>query len=169
MKIGVLAGAFDPIHEGHIDFIVSSINKYDLGIVFVLIENESIHKKIFASYEDRKKMIEIAINGNKKISIYETSAKTFPISNCLPEIKIQNPKSKIYLLIGSDVAEHITEWDGAKELLKEIELIVAKRGGGAKERLIRSGEIRDRIKNNIKPNGLSPEVLQHIQQNRLYL
>ena len=169
MKIGVFAGAFDPIHEGHIDFIVSSINKYELDIVFVLIENESIHKKIFASYKDRKNMVERAISKNKKISIYENNFKTFPISNCLPKIKTKNPESKMYLLIGSDVAEHINSWDNAEKLFEGVDLIIANRVTGPQERLIRSGEIRNQIKKSIQPTSLNPDVLKYIQQNRLYL
>lgn len=169
MNIGVIAGVFDPIHEGHVDFIFSSIDKYNLEKVFVLIEKESLHKKIFASHEDRKNMIKEAVARNKKISIYETDVDNFPISNCLPKIKIQNPKSKIHLLIGSDVAEHIDAWDGSEELLKGVELIVAKRGAGPQERLIRAGEIREQLKKGIKPKGLNPNVLKYIQQNHLYL
>lgn len=168
-KIGVIAGGFDPIHEGHVDFIKDSIIKYSLDKVFILIEKKSLHKKIFAPYEDRKKMVQLAISDDKKISIYETDFDNFPISNCLPKIKSQYPKSKIHLLIGSDVAEHIHNWEGSDELLEGVELIISQRQQGQEKRFFKSGEARAKVNEPGRPAELSDKVFKYIKNNKLYL
>ena len=87
----------------------------------------------------------------------------------MPKIKRENPAAKIYLLIGSDVAEHIEGWEGSEELLSGVELVVAERSSAGGPKSITSGKIRISISNNEKPEGLTAETLQYIEDNRLYL
>ncbi|MBE7016278.1 MAG: pantetheine-phosphate adenylyltransferase [Ruminococcaceae bacterium] len=60
MRIAVYPGSFDPITNGHLDIIKRASKIYDKLIVGVL-DNSS--KKPMFSAEDRKKMIDEAING----------------------------------------------------------------------------------------------------------
>lgn len=169
MKIGVIAGAFDPIHLGHLHFINESIKNYNLDKVYLLIEKDSKHKKIFASYKDRKTMVELAINNQSQIEIYDDQSLYFPISNSLPKIKADNLGSRIHLLIGSDVAEHINDWQDADTLFKEVKFVIAKRGSGEEYRSFTSGKIRVELEKPQKPLGLNEQVYQHIKENKLYM
>lgn len=168
-KIAVIAGAFDPIHLGHLHFINESIKTYNLYRVYLLIEKDSKHKKIFASYKDRKTMVELAINNQPKIEIYNDQSAYFPISNSLPKIKADNPGSSIHLLIGSDVAEHINDWQDADALFKDVKFIVAKRGSGEEHRSFTSGKIRAELERPQKPLGLNDQVYKYIKENKLYM
>lgn len=163
MRIGVLGGTFDPIHLGHIDFIEQAIREKSLDKVYLLLEKTPRHKPVFASLEDRQEMIKLAIERHPNIKIYDCRAGSYPISNCLPEIKKSYPLAKVYLLAGRDVAGHIRSWEKAGNLLNGIELVVASRNDG-----ITSGKIRNAISNNQKPLGVDPQVYQYLITNRLY-
>jgi len=163
LRIAVLAGVFDPIHLGHLNFIERIITETSLHKVYLLVEKAPKHKPVFASFDDRLKMIELAIKNNPKIEIYDCGAENYPISHALPEIKKSNASSQIYLLSGHDVAKHIRSWDGAEDLLKGVELIVAERQDG-----ITSGQIRQALSVGQKPIGIDPKLLEYIKNNQLY-
>lgn len=163
LKIGILAGTFDPIHLGHINFIDQIIHQESLGRVYLLIEKNPRHKAVYASYDARLNMVEIAIIKHPKIKVYDCKVEDYPISHCLPEIKKLDSTAKLYLLIGQDVAEHILNWKGAADILDGVELVVAKRNDG-----ITSGKIRKAIAKGQKPIGLDPGVFEYIHKKKLY-
>ncbi len=167
-KIGVFAGAFDPMHNGHIKFIDDSILKYNLDRVFILIEEKSKFKNIFAELAHRKKIIELSIKNKSKIETYKPRTPNFPISSTLPDIKIKFKDAKFYLLIGSDVREHIPKWPGASELLRDIELVVAERNNSNKYRQISSGKVREQIKAGLLEADMQKDALIYCRQNKLY-
>ena len=164
LRIAVLAGVFDPIHLGHLNFIERIITETSLHKVYLLVEKAPKHKPVFASFDDRLKMIELAIEGNPNIEIYDCDAENYPISHAMPEIKKSHPSSQIYLLTGYDVAEHIRSWSGAKDLLKNVEIIVANRDDG-----ITSGKIRQAITKSKSALGLAPAVQKYIITHGLYI
>lgn len=166
-KIGVMAGTFDPIHLGHVDFMKKSIRDHSLDKLILLIEKNPKHKQVFASYVDRLAMIKLATKNIKKIEIYESQAENFPLSKDLPKIKEYNPKSKIILLIGEDVEKHIYDWSDAKNLLSNVSVIVAKRNLDKKYSKVTSGNIRKQI-NNSEIEGLDNLVKDYINQKKLY-
>lgn len=159
----MLAGVFDPIHLGHINFIEQTIETHGLDKVLILIEKTPQFKKTFAGFEHRKKMVELATTHNPKIKIYDSEFNDFPITNCLPKIKANNPKAKLHLLIGEDVNKHIDKWEGSKELLKNVKVIVAERNDG-----ITSGKIRHALSEKQKPEGLDNQVYEYIKNKKLY-
>jgi len=167
-KIGVFAGAFDPVHKGHSEFVAEVIAKYHLDKVFVLVEKNSRHKKLIAGYAHRKKMAGLAFSGAPKVQIYAHNFNYYPISNFLPRLKVENPRAKIYLLIGEDVAGHISSWRGAKHLLDGVEIIVAERNIPKSSSRISSLKIRNEIKAGRQTNGLDGKVLKYIKEHGLY-
>lgn len=168
-KIGVIAGAFDPMHSGHINFIDSSIKKHGLDRVLVLIEQESKFKQSFAEFSHRKKIVELSIKDKPKIELYQASSASFPLSSTLPNIRSVFLGAEIYLLIGDDVAEHIKTWPNAEELLKGVEIIVTKRKNGSGEHSrVSSGKVREQIKTGTAKVNLEKKALDYCKQNHLY-
>lgn len=169
MNIGVLAGVFDPIHLGHAQFIRRSIDANQLAKVYVLVEKSPKYKKCLASYVHRKRMVELAIADIAQAEIYDSPSPFFPISATLPELRKSHPKDKLYLLVGDDVAEHIYDWPGAETLLKDVELIIAKRDGDDKLAHASSLKIRETLSNGADSVDLDDQVLDYCRTNQLYL
>jgi nicotinate-nucleotide adenylyltransferase len=168
-KIGVIAGAFDPIHSGHINFIDSSIKKYSLDKVFIIIEKESRFKQSFAEFSHRKKIVELSIKNKPEVELYQALSPSFPLSSTLPNIKYDFQDAKIYLLIGDDVKEHIKTWPNAEKLFQGVEYIVTKRKNGlGKYSRVSSGKVREQIKNGAVKADLGEEALDYCKSNNLY-
>ncbi|HET7673643.1 MAG TPA: adenylyltransferase/cytidyltransferase family protein [Candidatus Saccharimonadales bacterium] len=166
--IGVFAGVFDPIHLGHTNFVKQTIDKHGLDKMFILVEKNPRYKQCLASYEDRIKMAELALEDIPQAEIYEGRNESFPISSNLPAIKSANPTASIFLLLGDDVAEHIDEWQDAEELLRGVELVVAKRGQNSAYSKISSLKVREELKRGNNEAGLAKKVLDYCTKNKIY-
>ena len=167
MKIGVLAGAFDPVHLGHKQFIKRAIIDNNLDEVHVLVEKKSYHKSLFASYRQRLEMTKLCLSGNQKIKIVEHDFQYYPISAYIKQIR-NKPNIDIYLLIGADVKEHIYQWQDSDNLLKNLKLIVAKRDDSSEYGRVSSLKIRRGVAERINSKGLDPTVAKYITYQKIY-
>lgn len=168
MKIGVMAGAFDPIHNGHLKFIDESIGRHDLDKVLILVEEKSMFKRSFANFTHRRKMVELSIKNNPKIEIYPSVTASYPISSTLSKIKAEIEGAKFYLMIGNDVKDHIRRWPGSSELLDKVELVVANRSSADGHKLVSSGKVREQIKTGATKVDMDKEALSYCLENNLY-
>jgi len=166
-KVGVIAGAFDPIHVGHLKFIDDSIEKYGLDKIFVLVEEKSKHKKSFADFAHRKTIVELSIKDNPNVEIYPAKTPSFPISSTLPELKSRYD-AEFYLLVGNDVEEHIKTWDSSSELFENVRLIVTDRNAVEGHKRVSSGKVREQIKSDVHKVDMDPSALSYCLQHNLY-
>ena len=60
MRIGILGGAFDPIHSGHIRAAQAAMEALELDHVLMLPSGEPPYKRCHASRKDRMRMVELA-------------------------------------------------------------------------------------------------------------
>lgn len=167
-KIAVFAGAFDPVHLGHAEFVRNSIKNYDLDEVHVLIEKNSPHKQMIASLEDRVAMVKLAFIDFPQVKILNEYHDKYPISSYLPELKSKT-EGTVYLLVGQDVMNHIHQWPDYQSLLYRLEIIVAKRSDETEYGSVSSLKIRKELRDHKNTTGLDRKVLDYISDNRLYL
>ena len=66
MRIGVYAGTFDPLTNGHLDIIIASLRLFDKVIIAVAT---ALEKEPLFTVSERKKTIEMAVSGQKNIEI----------------------------------------------------------------------------------------------------
>ena len=62
MRIGMLIGRFQPLHKGHVKAIEFSLKNSDKLFIVIGSSEKSNQKRNPFSFEERKKMIELAIN-----------------------------------------------------------------------------------------------------------
>ena len=62
MKAGILVGRFQPLHKGHVEAIEFAKNNSDKLYIIVGSAEKSNQKRNPFSFEERKRMIELAIN-----------------------------------------------------------------------------------------------------------
>jgi len=126
----VFGGAFDPIHNGHIEMAVQTSKILDADVIFVPSKN-AVWKESSIAKEHKKKMVELAIKPYKNFSIcdYELNAeKDFTYSiDTVKHLKETYPNDTLYLLIGYDQANLFHKWKDAKELSKLAKVVVYKR------------------------------------------
>ncbi len=198
MKIGIYAGTFDPIHEGHVNFAVTAVKMTDLDKVVIVAEKNPYRKKPFASWDNRQAMIERATEDIEEADHdYEFSnqlAHQHTMQNMLEASKAHyGEDNEFWFLVGSDIFEHIARWhdlsqqdeyggfvvalrdDHTQEWLNEKLVRANEQGVKVKVQLVEnrrphisSKKIRDQILANGNATHLSLEVQKYIASHALY-
>ncbi len=159
MKIGIFSGTFDPIHNGHINFALNSLASKGLDKVVFLPERNPRGKSAVTDYKHRLKMLQIALQPHKKLTLLDLPDQQFTVDKTLPKIQSKFRNAELYFLFGSDIALNIKSWPGA-EKLKNI--IIALRGtdkdlnSQITGTAIRSGQIT-----NATPKSVQKYILEH--------
>lgn len=190
MKIGILGGSFDPVHNGHIEMAVFCKEKFNLDKIMLLPLGDPPHKNNITQKEIRLKMLEASI---KDISDFYISrleidrpGKTYTFDT-IKWLK-ENTDDQYFYIIGGDTVSTLHKWYNAQNLFKILEFIVVDRTDfdnkersiaeilGAKLYLthhsgldVSSTEIRNRVKNGEDIKTLvSPNVEEIIKEYGLY-
>jgi len=190
-KIGILGGTFDPIHLGHLILAEQLAEKYGLDEIIFIPSSSPPHKnnKKVSSAKDRFKMTGLAIEDNPLFSISDIELKRKGKSYTVitvQKLKKLYPKSKLFLLCGSDVLNELKTWRSPDEIYKLIKVIIGVRPGYnkikkdnkyAKKSIIEqinglevsSTEIRERVKKGKSIRYLVPaKVEEYIKAKGLY-
>ena len=128
MRIGILAGTFDPVHEGHISFALQALEAAGLDKVVFVPEPLPRHKHDVTHVGHRIAMLKLALAGHAKLGVLELPDKRFTVAASLPRIIQKYPDAQLFMLIGTDVLAHISVWPHVKALLNKTGLIIAVRG-----------------------------------------
>lgn len=128
-RIGIFAGTFDPIHEGHISFALATIDTAGLNEVLFLPERLPPHKVGVSAIEKREKQILQATANNPYLQLYSTPLSPITYKELLPLVTRDFPNSAFYLLTGSDVAMNISQWKNIDQLVKDWPIIIGLREG----------------------------------------
>jgi nicotinate-nucleotide adenylyltransferase len=166
-KIGVFAGTFDPIHNGHLAFAEAAIKSHGLDKVIFIIERQPRGKSQVTPYKLRHEMLGRAIASNANFDIVEAPENQLTLAGTLPYLQKLFKNAHIHFLMGQDVASSAKNWPNAKHLLSQITIIEAKRSGdGAKS--ASSSQIREAIALGKYSSYLPPAVARYIKSHKLY-
>jgi len=188
MRVGLLGGTFNPIHNGHIVLAEEALRQLSLDKVIFIPTFIPPHKdptKLIDA-QHRLKMIELAIGANPKFEIsrceIERGQKSYSIDTVEYFKKSYPEGTEFFFLIGADNFKKLDKWRDINRLLTLCRFIVADRRGfseGLKypgvERIkitpvdISSTEIRRRIKSARPITRLLPKAVEdYIISNNLY-
>lgn len=131
-KTLIFGGTFNPVHYGHLRLSVEAAAELGLKkVVFVPVcspPHKDDPELLIA--EERFKMLELAIKGNRDFSVSDTEIRRGGKSYSIDTVR-EFVKDGIdpVLLIGADQFNAITTWCEYEELLKLTDLAVAPRPG----------------------------------------
>jgi nicotinate-nucleotide adenylyltransferase len=141
LKIGVMGGTFDPIHNGHLVTSEEARCQFGLDKVLFIPSARPPHKREVkqSPFEDRYRMVELAVEGNAFLSVslleMERSGLSYTIDT-LHELRLIHGKEvQLFFITGADAILEILTWKDPGEILAESELIAATRPGYPLERL----------------------------------
>jgi len=135
-KVAILGGAFNPIHNGHIQlaqFVLNSSGEFDE--VWLMPNYLNITNKKMVSAEHRLKMCEIAAKVDNRIKVFDyeirnqLKGETFYFFKKLKEETELNEKYQFAMIIGLDNANTFDKWVNYKELERLARFIVVPREG----------------------------------------
>jgi len=143
------------------------------------------HKRLHASYEDRYRMIEMALENEPGLAVSRLEAGAAPSYSIdtIERLKLQlRADDRLFFLIGADAFADIQTWKRWRDVVKAVEFIVVSRPGkpyeipaGARvhrldtlELDVSSSEIRTQLAAADDRVDVPPPVLRYIRQRNLY-
>lgn len=125
-KIGIFAGTFDPVHDGHLAFAEEAL-KQGLKKIMFLPEPRPRRKQGIRALEHRVAMVQLAIADKPRYGAILLEQARFTAHETLPVLRARFPGYKIVLLFGDDVISHIAHWPHVEALSASAELLIASR------------------------------------------
>ncbi len=138
MKIGILGGVFNPVHNGHIRIVRKVKLKMRLDKVVLLPSGKARHKEIKgAAPGQRYKMACLAADGLDWLEVSDFEIKESgrtgrPVATINILRKLRRSlyiNDEIFFIIGSDEASVIKSWKDPEKLLELCSFIVVQRPG----------------------------------------
>lgn len=194
MKIGIYSGTFDPVHEGHITFANTALKECKLDKIFFLVEPRPRRKQGVKAFEHRTEMVKLAIKDEPNLGSIVLNQQRFTPTDTLPLLAERFKGANLYMLIGDDMLDHLAGWPHVEYLLEAVSFIVSPRQSdekkiqktlkdlqqtrGMKLRYqiiannlseVSSSKIKQAIRNEKEPKGLTRPVLNYIKKNGLYI
>ena len=180
MRIGVYAGSFNPVHNGHIHVVNFLLENNYVDKILLLPTPEYWDKTNLLPVEDRIEMLRYF--ENDKV-IVDTIHNNYPYTyQVLRSLKKDYKEDELYLIIGSDNLEKFHLWEHVNEIL-ENKVLVVKRDSNDIDKYISkfnkdsfiivkdfnpinisSSEIRKNLNNDYLDN----RVYNYIKENDLY-
>lgn len=128
----IFGGAFDPVHNGHINMALKAAKELDGEVIFVPARI-SVWKKVSAPINDKINMLRLAIKDKKNLSIDEfelNSGKDVNYSiDTVLYFKEKYPNDNLFFLIGVDQANAFHRWKEADKIAELLQVVYYTRPG----------------------------------------
>ena len=183
MKIGLLGGSFNPIHQGHLIIAETAAEQLSLAEIWFLptAYHPLKDRSQMLSFEKRQELISKAIEpfANFKLSLLDSDKESRNYTyDLFKKIKTNSPHLEPVFIIGSDILSEITKWYKYQWLLQNVSFAVINRTGRKidqdkiKQQFtslveidmepipVSSTEIRERIKKDQSIRGLVPAAIE---------
>lgn len=141
MKIGIMGGTFDPIHNGHLMLGRFARDLFKLDEIWFMPNGTPPHKAsdtLETETEHRVEMVKRAIEDEKDfvLQLYEVHNQEINYSYLTMEhFKEIYPQHEFYFIMGADSLFNIENWRCPERLLKTCVVLAAYRDGKSKEEM----------------------------------
>lgn len=198
MKIGILGGSFDPIHNGHLHMAACAKEACSLDQVWLIPAGHSPNKneEKMTPAEDRLRMCELAAQKYEWMytsSIEIDSPERSYTYRTLQKLREQCPHDELFFIMGGDSLDYFDEWCHPEIIASLCKLLVIPRDNfdaellnrkiqvlqdrfsceiqiiPCRKYLVSSTELRAHLHIGLQPeNDIPGEVLSYIYQKHLY-
>lgn len=131
MRIGLLGGTFDPIHNGHLSMADEARLKFNLDEIWFIPNGNSYQKNNITDANIRAEMVEAAIVDIPwaKVSYVEIDrGGPSYTADTLAELKKLYPDNEYFLIVGADAFKQIAiSWHSPQYIFDNCTIIVAYR------------------------------------------
>jgi nicotinate-nucleotide adenylyltransferase len=185
LRLALFGGAFDPIHNAHLQIAREALRQKMVDKILFVPASSPPHKRLHAPYEDRYRMVELALANQPGLAASRLEADLAPSYSIdtIERLKQQlSEDDRLFFLIGADAFAEIQTWKRWRDVVKAVEFIVVSRPGhrygvpeGARvHRLdildlpVSSSGIRERLAAGDDRVDAPPVVLRYIVERNLY-
>lgn len=175
-NIALFGGSFNPPHKAHLEVVVFLLGQNQFDEIWLVPSFDHPFEKNLASFEHRKKMCELTIEGlNQKVRVccIEKELQEAPsyMINTIRALKGKYPEYKFTLVLGTDCRYDLPQWKEGDTLSCEVDFFFIPRPGFEDSPFtdISSTKIRGFIQNKeTAKKYLKPSVVDYIERHRLY-
>lgn len=134
MKLGVMGGTFDPVHNGHLVAASEVADLFDLDEVIFVPTGEPWQKegRRVSPAEDRYLMTVIATASNPRFSVsrvdIDRGGRTYT-KDTLHDLRNLHPDSELFFITGADALASILSWQDWEDLFSISKFIGVSRPG----------------------------------------
>lgn len=132
-KVGIMGGAFDPIHLGHLLAAEAAREQHGLDEVWFMPSHIPPHKhQAGVSGEQRLAMVKAAIQSHPHFRPLDIELRRGGVSytvDTIKELRGEHPDLELYFIIGADMVNYLPKWEGIDELTDMITFIGLQRPG----------------------------------------
>lgn len=155
MKIGIMGGTFNPIHNGHLLIAENAYHQYGLDQIVFLPAGIPPHKQHMGilDKDHRCAMIDLAIENIPYFRLDRREVDAAQISYTyltLTQLKEENPEDEFFFIMGADSLAYFDKWKNPKIILNKATVLAAVRDefdtGALKQEIKR---ITDKLGGNI--------------------
>lgn len=128
MKIGIVGGTFDPIHNGHLMLGAYAYDNFQLDEVWFMPNGNPPHKSEEIKIDFRLDMVKLAIEDKDGfcLSTFEIEEKRHSYSyETLEKLQKIYPQDKFYFIIGADSLFTIEFWKEPARVLQACVILAA--------------------------------------------
>jgi nicotinate-nucleotide adenylyltransferase len=187
VRVGVLGGTFDPVHNGHLALAAAAREELALDEVLFVPAGQPWRKagREIASDEDRLAMLRLALAGEPayRIATFELEREgPSYTADTLEALRAERPDDELFFLMGEDALADLPNWVRPDRIVGLATLAVARRsdGNGAAdaERVVwlkmplvpvSATDIRERVRRGEPIEDMvPPAVADYIRERGLY-
>lgn len=137
MRLAILGGSFDPVHNGHLALAESVYSLLHYDKVVLIPSFVSPHKQgvVSISPKDRLEMLRLAVSGKEYLDIDDCELSREGVSYTIDTLRniVQSRGTeidgKIGLVIGSDLAQGFSSWKESALIPEYADVILGFRPG----------------------------------------
>jgi len=188
MRIGILGGTFNPIHNAHIRLAELAKEKLNLDKVIFIPAYVPPHKDDPDIIDSnlRYEMVKIAIKGKGGFEVSDVEIRRKGTSYSVDTLKSLKerfaPGAELFFITGSDALSELHAWKSIEEIFALSHFVVARRPGYPMENIpdevevfripdmeISSSDIRKKVKQGQSIEGIVPKkIIEYIRAKSLY-
>jgi len=132
-RVGIMGGAFDPVHLGHLLAAEAAREQYGLEEVWFMPSHIPPHKhQAGVSGKQRLEMVEAATRANPAFKPLDIELRRGGVSytvDTIRELRREHPDLDLYFIIGADMVNYLPKWEGIEELTGMLRFIGLQRPG----------------------------------------
>ncbi|MEK6585261.1 MAG: nicotinate-nucleotide adenylyltransferase, partial [Nitrospirota bacterium] len=135
LKVGLLGGSFNPIHNGHLTIAQQVHERMQLSQVLFIPTGDPPHKRdgSLAPANVRLEMVRLAIADNPLFTVSDIEmrrkGKSYSIDTIRALQHYYGPSTELFFIIGLDAFLDFPTWREPKELLRICHFVVVPRPG----------------------------------------
>ena len=182
MKIGLLGGSFNPVHNGHLAIAKNALEQLELDkILFLPVGMHPLKTdRNIPPFEIRYKLLKTVLKSFPDFEVSNLDEKSENLNYTDELIKRLNSKytdNEFFFIVGDDIVLELPRWHNYRWLLDNVKIVVFNRPDTDKSDLknldylnklfflemkpvsISSNEIREKTKRGESISGLVPEII----------